>query len=56
VEAARQALVFDGAGLDQIAHACGFDSADGLRRAFQRAFDVTPSEYRRRFGRGGENA
>jgi transcriptional regulator GlxA family with amidase domain len=56
VEAARQALVFDGAGLDQIAHACGFDSADGLRRAFQRAFDVTPNEYRRRFGRRGENA
>ncbi len=33
-----------------IAYACGFSDATQFSRAFKKAFDVTPSEYRKRFG------
>ena len=35
-----------------IARHCGFRSADTLRYAFVKEFDVTPSDYRHRFGAG----
>jgi len=49
LEAARRRLVESRDGLEQVASACGFGSAEVLRRAFLRRLDVTPSEYRARF-------
>jgi transcriptional regulator GlxA family with amidase domain len=46
VEAARQWLEDSRAGLDEVAAACGFGSAETLRRAFQRVLRVSPSAYR----------
>jgi transcriptional regulator GlxA family with amidase domain len=49
VEAARQWLEDSRAGLDEVAEACGFGSAETLRRAFQRLLHVSPSAYREAF-------
>jgi transcriptional regulator GlxA family with amidase domain len=49
VEAARQWLEDSRAGLDEVAAACGFGSAETLRRAFQRLLRVSPSAYRDTF-------
>jgi len=49
VEAARRALEDSDAGVDGIATACGFGSAETMRRAFLRTLRVGPSEYRGRF-------
>ncbi len=49
VEAARQWLEDSRAGLDEVASACGFGSAETLRRAFQRLLRVSPSAYRDAF-------
>jgi transcriptional regulator GlxA family with amidase domain len=51
VEAARQWLEDSRAGLEEIAAACGFGSAETLRRAFQRRLRVSPSAYRGAFAR-----
>jgi transcriptional regulator GlxA family with amidase domain len=51
VEAARRWLEDSAAGLDEIAAACGFGSAETLRRAFQRLLHVSPSAYREAFAR-----
>ncbi len=51
VEAARQWLEDSRAGLDEVAAACGFGSAETLRRAFQRLLRVSPSAYRETFAR-----
>jgi transcriptional regulator GlxA family with amidase domain len=51
VEAARRWLEDSAAGLDEIAAACGFGSAETLRRAFQRLLRVSPSAYRDGFAR-----
>jgi transcriptional regulator GlxA family with amidase domain len=51
VEAARQWLEDSRAGLDEVAAACGFGSAETLRRAFQRLLRVSPSAYREAFAR-----
>lgn len=48
VEAARYQLERTDRGLKQIAAACGFGSADAMRRSFTRLVGVTPSQYRRR--------
>ncbi|HEX5788221.1 MAG TPA: GlxA family transcriptional regulator [Woeseiaceae bacterium] len=37
----------------KIARQCGFPSTEALRYAFQREFDVSPKEYRARFGSSG---
>ena len=50
VEAARLQLERTDRGLKQIAVACGFGSADVLRRSFARFVGVTPSQYRSRTG------
>jgi transcriptional regulator GlxA family with amidase domain len=51
VEAARQWLEDSRASLDEVAAACGFGSAETLRRAFQRLLRVSPSAYREAFAR-----
>jgi transcriptional regulator GlxA family with amidase domain len=48
-EAVRQRLEGTNQGLKQIAAACGFGSADSMRRAFVRAVGTTPHKYRRQF-------
>jgi transcriptional regulator GlxA family with amidase domain len=46
-EAARRQLERTDQGLKQIAAACGFGSADSMRRAFLRSVGTTPHKYRR---------
>ena len=46
-EAARRQLERTDQGLKQIAAACGFGSADSMRRAFLRSVGITPDKYRR---------
>ena len=48
VEAARYQLERTDRGLKQIAVACGFGSADVMRRSFARFVGVTPKQYRHR--------
>jgi transcriptional regulator GlxA family with amidase domain len=50
VEAARRRLEQEGGrGVEAIAAACGFGSAETMRRAFLRRVRVSPSDYRSRF-------
>jgi transcriptional regulator GlxA family with amidase domain len=49
VEAARRQLERTDRGLDQIAVATGFSSADLMRRAFLRILRITPRQYRNQF-------
>jgi transcriptional regulator GlxA family with amidase domain len=49
VEAARRLLEQTDKSLGQVASACGFRSADVMRRAFLRALGTTPLRYRRHF-------
>jgi len=49
LEAARRRLEDTTEPLQGIARACGFGSAETMRRSFLRALHVGPSEYRRRF-------
>ena len=49
VEAARRRLEESDDSVDAVARACGFGTAETLRRTFLRALRTTPSEYRRRF-------
>lgn len=46
VEAVRHQLERTERGLEQIASACGFGSADVMRRSFSRLVGVTPNQYR----------
>jgi transcriptional regulator GlxA family with amidase domain len=52
-EAAQQLIDTSELGLKEIADACGFQTADTMRRVFLRVFGVTAGEYRRRFKRPG---
>jgi transcriptional regulator GlxA family with amidase domain len=54
LEAARRSLEEGEEPIANVAEACGFGSAETMRRAFLRAFAVGPSEYRRRFQCGSE--
>lgn len=56
VEAARRLLEASDGSLDEVADACGFGSAETLRRAFQRQLRVSPSSYRRTFPPPGPTA
>jgi transcriptional regulator GlxA family with amidase domain len=49
VEAARRRLEQTADPIDVVAPACGFGTAETMRRAFVRALGVAPAEYRRRF-------
>jgi transcriptional regulator GlxA family with amidase domain len=51
VEAARRLLESTRRGVDDIAGACGFGTAETMRRAFLRSVRVPPAEYRRRFNK-----
>ncbi|MFT4113406.1 GlxA family transcriptional regulator [Silvibacterium sp.] len=51
VEAAQQLIDSSAMGLKQVADACGFQTADAMRRSFVRLLGVTPSEYMDRFKR-----
>jgi transcriptional regulator GlxA family with amidase domain len=53
VEAAQQMIDSSSKGLKEIADACGFGSADSMRRSFQRMLGITAAEYVNRFNRGG---
>jgi transcriptional regulator GlxA family with amidase domain len=49
IEAARRRLEESADSVESIARACGFGSAETMRRAFLRNVHVAPTEYRRRF-------
>lgn len=49
LEAARNRLETTDETLARVAGLCGFGSVDTLNRAFRRALNVTPNEYRQRF-------
>jgi transcriptional regulator GlxA family with amidase domain len=49
LEAARRRLEDGAEPIAAIAATCGFGTAETMRRAFLRALDVAPAEYRRRF-------
>jgi transcriptional regulator GlxA family with amidase domain len=51
VESARRRLEETDAGVEELAAACGFGSAETLRRAFLRQIRVSPGAYRSRFRR-----
>ena len=51
VEAAQQLIDSSSKGLKEVADACGFGSAEGMRRAFSRVLGVTAAEYASRFRR-----
>ncbi|MFN7925238.1 MAG: DJ-1/PfpI family protein [Bryobacteraceae bacterium] len=51
VEAARQRLEQSAEGVEEVAAASGFSSAEVMRRAFLRVVHVSPNEYRARFSR-----
>jgi transcriptional regulator GlxA family with amidase domain len=53
LEAARRLLEDSAEPIAAVARACGFGTAETMRRAFLRALDVGPAEYRRRFQAGG---
>ena len=56
LEAARRALEDTRDPISAVARACGFGSAETMRRAFLRALSVGPAEYRRRFQAGDAGA
>jgi transcriptional regulator GlxA family with amidase domain len=49
LEAARRRLEDTAEPVAAVATACGFGTAETMRRAFLRALEVSPAEYRRRF-------
>jgi transcriptional regulator GlxA family with amidase domain len=49
IEAARRQLEESAEPVGSIAAACGFGTAETMRRTFLRALGVGPAEYRRRF-------
>jgi transcriptional regulator GlxA family with amidase domain len=51
VEAAQQMIDSSSMGLKEIADACGFGSADSMRRSFQCVLGITAGEYTERFKR-----
>ncbi|RRA50228.1 GlxA family transcriptional regulator [Acidipila sp. EB88] len=56
VEAAQQQVDSSTMGLKEIADACGFGTAEAMRRAFVRVLGVTAAEYASRFRRAGSVA
>jgi transcriptional regulator GlxA family with amidase domain len=48
---AREMLEFSRASVDEIASSIGYDDVGGFRRVFRKIMGLTPSDYRRRFGR-----
>lgn len=55
IDAARRHLEATEQSVKEIAHKCGFDGADSLRRVFLKRLSISPVEYRQRFRTGGSN-
>ncbi|MBC8009410.1 MAG: GlxA family transcriptional regulator [Burkholderiales bacterium] len=53
IEAVRRKLERSTQGMEEIASACGFNSADVMGRSFLRQLKCTPAEYRARFRSSG---
>lgn len=53
IEAVRRKLERSTQGMEEIADACGFNSADVMGRSFLRQLKCTPAEYRARFRSSG---
>ncbi|SKB07114.1 transcriptional regulator, AraC family with amidase-like domain [Prosthecobacter debontii] len=53
IEAVRRKLERSTQGMEEIAQACGFSSADVMGRSFMRQLHITPTEYRSRFRSSG---
>jgi transcriptional regulator GlxA family with amidase domain len=53
LDAARRLLEDTAEPIAQVASACGFGTAETMRRVFLRTLEVGPAEYRRRFQAGG---
>jgi transcriptional regulator GlxA family with amidase domain len=51
VEAAQQMIDSSNMGLKEIADACGFRTADAMRRVFLRVIGITAGDYMDRFRR-----
>ena len=49
LETARRRLADTDDGVDQVARACGYGTAEAMRRAFTRELGVPPADYRKRF-------
>jgi len=49
LDAARDHLIASAASIARVAHSVGFNSEDAFRRAFDRCYGVSPSEFRQRF-------
>ncbi|MEV6567903.1 GlxA family transcriptional regulator [Streptomyces kronopolitis] len=49
LEAARRRLEDSADGIAQVSRHCGYGTPEAMRRAFLRALDTSPAEYRRRF-------
>jgi transcriptional regulator GlxA family with amidase domain len=56
IDAARRHLEASEQSIKEIAHKCGFDGADSLRRVFLKRLSISPIEYRQRFRTGGSAA
>jgi transcriptional regulator GlxA family with amidase domain len=50
LDAARQRLEQGSEGIEQVAATTGFGNSLNLRRVFERNLQLTPTEYRHRFG------
>jgi transcriptional regulator GlxA family with amidase domain len=55
IDAARRHLEATEQSIKEIAHKCGFESPDSLRRVFLKRLSISPGEYRQRFRSGGSN-
>jgi transcriptional regulator GlxA family with amidase domain len=53
IEAVRRKLERSTQGMEEIASACGFNSADVMTRSFMRQLKTTPADYRARFRSSG---
>lgn len=56
IDAARRHLEATEQSIKEIAHRCGFESPDSLRRVFLKRLSISPGEYRQRFRSGGATA
>lgn len=52
IDAVRRYLESTEQSIKEIAHRCGFESADSLRRVFVKRLSISPIEYRQRFRSG----
>jgi transcriptional regulator GlxA family with amidase domain len=56
IDAVRRYLEATEQPMKEIAHRCGFESADSLRRVFVKRLSISPLEYRQRFRSGTASA